>query len=52
MKEIIEILDRLRELSGNEQLDYLKSHADNVFYEKYYGMLIIQTLNIISAKPN
>lgn len=30
MKEIIEILDRLRELSGNEQLDYLKSHADNV----------------------
>ena len=23
-----------------------------LFYEKYYGMLIIQTLNIISAKPN
>lgn len=29
MKEIIEILEKLKTLSGNEQLNYLKSHKDN-----------------------
>ena len=29
MREIIEILENLRNLSGNEQLDYLKSNKDN-----------------------
>lgn len=30
MREIIEIIDKLKELSGNEQLDYLRLYKDNV----------------------
>lgn len=34
MKEIIEIIEKLRTLSGNEQLDYLKSHKDNTILKE------------------
>ena len=52
MKEIIEILDRLRELSGNEQLDYLKSHADNVILREvlWYAYNPDLKYNISEAK--
>ena len=52
MKEIIEILDRLRKLSGNEQLDYLKSHADNVILREvlWYAYNPDLKYNISEAK--
>lgn len=34
MKEIIEIIETLKTLSGNEQLDYLKSHKDNLILKE------------------
>ena len=46
MQEVIEIIEKLKELSGNEQLNYLYSHKDNLLLKKYYNILIEQIINI------
>lgn len=38
MKEIIEILENLRKLSGNSAIDYLKSHSDNMLLKEVLQM--------------
>lgn len=38
MKEIIEILENLRNLSGNSAIDYLKSHSDNMLLKEVLQM--------------
>lgn len=54
MKEIIEILEKLRVLSGNEQLDYLKSHSDNTVLREvlWYTYNPDLKYNIKEAKLN
>ena len=49
MKEVIEILENLRNLSGNAQLDYLRKYKDNqilkeVLYYTYNPDLKIQEI--------
>ena len=34
MQEVIEIIEKLKELSGNEQLNYLYSHKDNLLLKE------------------
>ena len=52
MKEIIEIIEKLRTLSGNAQLDYLREHKDNQILKEvlYYTYNPDLKYNIDKAK--
>ena len=52
MKEVIEILENLRNLSGNAQLDYLREHKDNKILKEvlYYTYNPDLKYNINEAK--
>lgn len=54
MKEIIEIIENLQNLSGNAQLDYLKSHKDNKILKEVlqYTYDDSKNYNISEAKLN
>ena len=52
MKEVIEIIEKLRTLSGNAQLDYLREHKDNQILKEvlYYTYNPDLKYNIDKAK--
>lgn len=54
MREIIEIIEGLQQRSGNEQLDYLKSHKDNKILKEVlqYTYDDSKTYNVSEAKLN